>query len=75
MTECDRTWEPEDFRAICDPSSEIDRLRAINAELLAALEAIAHDTANFEHGDANLELFVRGLGSKAKAARDKARKE
>lgn len=54
-------------------NDKIERLQSINAELLAALKEIAHDTVDFEHGDANTEIFVRGLGSKAKTARDKAR--
>lgn len=48
-----------------------DRIRLARKDLLATLEEIAHRTADFKHGDDNLELFVRGLGSLAQSAIDK----
>jgi len=60
------------FNELREKCKEASKLKKTKTDLLEALEAIAHDTADFEHGDDNLQRFVRGLNSYAERAIAKA---
>jgi hypothetical protein len=74
----ERTWDREHAEAIAAAMEQIDRLRALNADLLAALEAMEHTlSALIEDGRIDWSVddapAYHGLIEESRAAIEKAR--